>query len=200
MRILVLGAGGVGGYFGGRLVEAGADVTFFVRPARARVLDEKGLRIEERHEFLGQPGKLKVTGFLSRGRAGSFQDAVNVANATGLDPSLALALDRKFRSRPGVSVNLEQQVSENVGVFARAGYTNGDVEPWDFADIDRTVQAGVSISGKQWGRPDDTLGFAGVINGLANSHDAYFAAGGLGILIGDGQLPVYRLEKIVESY
>jgi len=48
MRILVLGAGGVGGYFGGRLVEAGADVTFFVRPARARVLDEKGLRIESR--------------------------------------------------------------------------------------------------------------------------------------------------------
>jgi high affinity Mn2+ porin len=156
--------------------------------------------IEERHEFLGQPGKLKVTGFLSRGRAGSFQDAVNVANWTGLDPSLALALDRKFRNRPGVSVNLEQQVSENVGVFARAGYTDGSVEPWDFADIDRTVQAGVSISGKQWGRPDDTLGFAGIVNGLANSHEAYFAAGGLGILIGDGQLPVYRLEKIVESY
>jgi high affinity Mn2+ porin len=156
--------------------------------------------IEERHEFLGQPGKLKVTGFLSRGRAGNFQTAVNIANWTGLDPSLALALDRRFRNRLGVSVNLEQQVSDNVGFFARAGYTDGGVEPWDFADIDRTVQAGVSISGKDWGRPDDTLGFAGIVNGLANSHEAYFAAGGLGILIGDGQLPAYGLEKILESY
>jgi high affinity Mn2+ porin len=156
--------------------------------------------IEERHEFLGQPGKLKVTGFLSHGRMGNFQDAVNAANWLGMDPSLALALDRKFRNRPGVSVNLEQQVNESVGFFARAGYTDGGVEPWDFADIDRTAQAGVSISGKDWGRPDDTLGVVGIVNGLANSHEAYFAAGGLGILIGDGSLPVYRLEKIVESY
>jgi 2-dehydropantoate 2-reductase len=44
MRILVLGAGAVGGYFGGRLAEAGADVTFLVRPARAALLAEKGLR------------------------------------------------------------------------------------------------------------------------------------------------------------
>lgn len=43
MRILILGAGGVGGYFGGRLIEAGADVTFFVREARARKIAERGL-------------------------------------------------------------------------------------------------------------------------------------------------------------
>jgi 2-dehydropantoate 2-reductase len=46
MRILVLGAGGTGGYFGGRLAEAGADVTFLVRDARAAVLRHDGLRIE----------------------------------------------------------------------------------------------------------------------------------------------------------
>ena len=45
MRILVLGAGGTGGYFGGRLAQAGADVTFLVRPARAALLAERGLRI-----------------------------------------------------------------------------------------------------------------------------------------------------------
>ena len=38
MKMLFLGAGGVGGYFGGRLAEAGADVTFLVRPARAESL------------------------------------------------------------------------------------------------------------------------------------------------------------------
>ncbi len=46
MRILILGAGGVGGYFGGRLIENGADVTFLVRERRAIVMAEHGLRIE----------------------------------------------------------------------------------------------------------------------------------------------------------
>lgn len=46
MRILILGAGGIGGYMGGRLVEAGFDVTFLVRLARAAKLKEDGLRVE----------------------------------------------------------------------------------------------------------------------------------------------------------
>lgn len=45
MRILVLGAGGTGGYFGGRLAQAGVDVTFLVRPARAAQLERHGLQI-----------------------------------------------------------------------------------------------------------------------------------------------------------
>ena len=46
MRFLVLGAGAVGGYFGGRLAEAGRDVTFLVRGARANALAEHGLKVE----------------------------------------------------------------------------------------------------------------------------------------------------------
>jgi high affinity Mn2+ porin len=99
-----------------------------------------------------------------------------------------------------VSLNLQQQVTDTVGVFARAGWADGSVEPWDFTDIDRTVSGGVSIKGKQWGRPDDTVGIAGVINGISSVHQAWFNAGGLGILIGDGQLPHPGLEKIVEAY
>lgn len=45
MKILVLGAGAVGGYFGGRMAEAGLDVTFLVRPARAELLAKQGLRV-----------------------------------------------------------------------------------------------------------------------------------------------------------
>jgi len=45
-RILVLGAGGTGGYFGGRLAESGADVTFLVREGRRKILSGQGLRIE----------------------------------------------------------------------------------------------------------------------------------------------------------
>ena len=46
MRYLVLGAGGTGGYFGGRLAESGADVTFLVREGRRKSLSAQGLRIE----------------------------------------------------------------------------------------------------------------------------------------------------------
>ena len=156
--------------------------------------------IEERHTLWGQPGKLKVTGFLSRGNAGSFQDAVNLAQATGLDAADALAAVRHYQSRPGVSINLEQQISDSIGVFARAGWADGNVEPWDFTDIDRTVSGGVSLSGSRWGRPDDTVGVAGALNGISSAHVAYFNAGGLGILIGDGQLAHPTIEKIFETY
>ena len=46
MKILVLGAGGLGGYFGGRLAQGGADVTFLVRPKRREQLEREGLVIE----------------------------------------------------------------------------------------------------------------------------------------------------------
>ena len=154
--------------------------------------------IEKRYELWGQPGKFKVTGFLNRGRAGKFQDAITLAQVTG-EPADITAV-RRYTSRPGVSMNLEQQISDTVGVFARAGWADGNVEPWDFTDIDRTVAGGVSINGKNWGRPDDTVGIAGVVNNISGVHRAYFNAGGLGILIGDGQLPNPGLEKIFETY
>ena len=49
MKILVVGAGAVGGYFGARLAQAGRDVTFLVRPARAQLLRSEGLRILSPH-------------------------------------------------------------------------------------------------------------------------------------------------------
>jgi len=55
MRILVLGAGGIGGYFGGRLAAAGVDVRFLVRPARAEVLARRGLVITSPLGDLGIP-------------------------------------------------------------------------------------------------------------------------------------------------
>ncbi|MBX3596541.1 MAG: 2-dehydropantoate 2-reductase [Rhizobiaceae bacterium] len=60
MRILIAGAGGVGGYLGARLIEAGADVTFLVREARGKQLGEKGLVV--RSEFGDFTNKVKTIG------------------------------------------------------------------------------------------------------------------------------------------
>jgi high affinity Mn2+ porin len=156
--------------------------------------------IEHRHTLWDQPGAVRLTAFMTRGRMANFGQAIELSQTTGMDINDATAADRRYRNRPGVSLNMEQQVVDTVGVFARAGWADGQVEPWDFTDIDRTIQFGTSITGKNWGRPDDTFGMIGIINGIDKVHEAWFNDGGLGILIGDGQLPRYALEKIFETY
>jgi high affinity Mn2+ porin len=154
--------------------------------------------VERRYQLWGEPGALKVTAFLNNGRAGHYADAIALAELTGQPADITAV--RVYDSRPGISVNLQQQVAEDLGVFARAGWADGTIEPWDFTDVDRTVSAGAALSGKQWGRPDDTVGVAGVVNGISGVHQAFFNAGGLGILIGDGMLPHPGPEGIVETY
>jgi high affinity Mn2+ porin len=129
---------------------------------------------------------------------GRYDDALALAQATGTAPDTADV--RRYGSRPGVSLNFEQQVVANVGVFGRIGWADGNVEPYEFIDIDRTAAGGLSLSGKAWGRPDDSFGLAGVVNEISAAHIAYFNAGGLGILIGDGQLPHPGPEQIIETY
>jgi high affinity Mn2+ porin len=154
--------------------------------------------IERRYDLWGQPGKLAVTGFLTRGRMGSFADAIALAAATGGPADIAAV--RQYNSRGGVSMNLEQQVTEELGLFTRAGWANGNNEPYEFTDIDRTVAAGLALKGTQWGRPDDTVGLAGVVNGISKVHEEFLNDGGLGILVGDGMLPHPGPEQIIETY
>jgi high affinity Mn2+ porin len=154
--------------------------------------------VERRYELWGQPGKIAVTGFLTRGRMGSFEDAIQLAAVTGGPADIAAV--RHYNSRGGVSLNLEQQITKELGLFARAGWANGDIEPYEFTDVDRTVAAGLSLSGKQWGRLDDTVGLAGVVNGITKVHEDFLNAGGLGILVGDGMLPHPGPEQIIETY
>jgi high affinity Mn2+ porin len=85
-------------------------------------------------------------------------------------------------------------------LFARLGKDAGNVEPYEFTDIDRTSSAGLSLAGARWGRADDTLGLAGILNGISADRERYLNAGGLGILIGDGKLPHPGPEKIIETY
>jgi 2-dehydropantoate 2-reductase len=65
MRVLVVGAGALGGYFGGRLAEAGRDVTFLVRPHRAEQISRHGLRIDSLHGNADLRPRLLLTGEVS---------------------------------------------------------------------------------------------------------------------------------------
>ncbi len=169
--------------------------------------------IEERHELWGQPGKLKLTGYLVDGRMGDYSEALALFNKFGTNTPTPIASGdsaadywinstRTYQTAPGVNFNMEQQVTDTIGVFARAGWCDGSHELWDNTDVDHSLQAGVSIKGTKWGRPDDTFGIDGIMNGITSAHAAWLNAGGLGIVIGDGQgnLPHPGWENILEAY
>jgi high affinity Mn2+ porin len=153
---------------------------------------------EKRTDFGGRPGAIRLGGFLARGRMGRYDDAVSLALANGGPADIAAV--RHYRSRPGVYLNVEQEVADGVGVFGRLGWSDGDYESYEYTDIDRTAHAGVSVSGQRWNRKDDTAALALAVNALSDAGHRYLNAGGLGILIGDGRLPHPGTEDIVEGY
>jgi high affinity Mn2+ porin len=154
--------------------------------------------IEKRYRLFGQTGRLLVTGFDSRGRMGLLDQANALAELTGTTPNTADV--RQYRGRLGASLDLEQPITADLGVFARAGKDQGNVEPYEFTDIDRTVAVGVSMKGSRWHRPNDTIGIAAIDNGISGEREEYLNLGGLGILCGDGMLPHPGAEQILESY
>ncbi len=154
--------------------------------------------VEHDHKIGGRPGKLKVTLYVNHGRMGRFADAIALAAATGQPADISAV--RRMRNRAGVSFNLEQEVADSTSIFIKGGVTNGNIEPYEFTDVDRSIAAGVTVKGKRWGRPDDTLGIAGVVNEITRVHQQFLDSGGLGILVGDGRLPHPGPEQIVEAY
>jgi high affinity Mn2+ porin len=154
--------------------------------------------IERRYEVNGQPGKLLATYYRSRGRMGLLDDAVRLAQTTG--GAVDIQAVRGFRARSGFSMNLEEQIAQNLGLFARAGNAGGNVEAYEFTDVDRTVELGLTLRGARWGRGGDAIGIAAIGNAISTARKTYLAAGGLGILVGDGQLPHPGSERILETY
>ncbi len=156
--------------------------------------------LETRYALFSQPGKVRITAWLNNSFAGSYRGAIDLTDATpGLAPTDALVATREGRIKYGYVLGLEQALTDTIGLFGRWSWNNGKSETQAFTDIDASLSGGVSIKGTQWGRPDDVIGIAGAVNALSRDHRDYLEIGGLGILIGDGQLN-YRQEKIFEAY
>jgi high affinity Mn2+ porin len=137
---------------------------------------------------------VRLLAFLNRDHAGSYQDALDLS----VRPA-DIEATRADRFKYGFALNFEQELARNLGIFSRIGWSDGTTEAWAFADVDRTATLGLSLKGESWHRPNDTLGIGGVLNGLAGVHQRFLAAGGTGILAGDGALS-YGWEQILETY
>jgi hypothetical protein len=110
--------------------------------------------------------------------------------------NLDLAQTRRYRLTEGFVVNIEQEITSDLGAFFRFGFHNPNYEAWAFSDASRSLEAGLSLKGTAWRRPNDTVGLAEMAAGIGHAAQAYFNEGGLGILAGDGKLPNYGWENV----
>jgi high affinity Mn2+ porin len=164
------------------------------RELDTRVLQRGGyqVEIERRHKLFGRAGKLRVLGYLNHSYSGSYRAAL----AT---PGTDITATRRNRFKEGFVVNLEQAITDDLGTFARLSWNDGRTEIMSFTDIDRSGAIGVILKGSMWGRANDTVAVAAVVNGLSSTHVDFLRAGGIGILVGDGTLK-YAPEELVEAY
>ena len=156
------------------------------------------LELTKSYKLGGRAGTVRALGFRNVAAMATYRSAVAVAQATGARPDVE-TVRRAGHTKMGFGLNAEQEISKNVGLFARLSYNDGKNETWAFTEIDHSTSLGVVSTGARWRRPDDRLGAAVVVNGISPEHRAYLAAGGYGFIIGDGAL-TYGLERISEVY
>jgi high affinity Mn2+ porin len=153
------------------------------------------VELEERYTIHAQPGKAHFLVFLNRNREAYYTDAFSL----GGDINAAIAGARQYgHNKYGFAVSAEQRLTDNIGAFTRLSMNDGQSEDFMFTQVDESAAAGLSVNGKPWGRSADTIGIAGIINGISSGQRKAVEEGYYGILIGDGILS-YKPEMILEA-
>jgi high affinity Mn2+ porin len=155
---------------------------------------------ELRHGLIPKKaGVFRVLAFTNRANMGIYRDAV-AQFTKGLVATPDITNHPwHITCKYGLGVNVEQNLTRNVTVFARWGWNDGKTESFAYTEIESTVAEGVGVNGAQWRRKQDRAGVVFVSNGIKKDHQVYLADGGSGFLLGDGKLN-YGRENILESY
>ena len=149
---------------------------------------------EGRYSIAKRSGKVRLLGYWNRAHMGNYRKTLDTP-AFNLD----IAKSRAYSSKYGFGLDVEQDLSPDLGLFLRLGWNDGHTETWSFTEIDQTASLGLSWRGTVWSRPDDLVGLACAANGLSKDHKDYLAAGGYGFLVGDGRLN-YSPEEVFEAF
>jgi hypothetical protein len=165
----------------------------------------QNMEVEVRRSLLGglvgpdRKGVVRVLSFVNHAHMGLYRDAVN-AYLAGEDKKPDILLHEKYGAvKYGFGLNAEQEITQNLRVFTRIGWNEGQHESFAYTEVDQTVEFGGDYSGRAWARANDKLGVAFVSNAIKRDHQNYLRFGGLGFLLGDGNLN-YARENIVEGY
>lgn len=156
------------------------------------------IELERDHELSGRRGAVRLDAFLNQAHMGSYDQALADARRTGATPDVVRA-EAYGRTKYGLSLDVDQELAENLGGFARLGWSDGRNETWAFTEVDDSQSMGVEWKPARWGRGQDRWGLAVAVDELAGPHRRYLAAGGSGFELGDGALH-YGPEMIAETY
>jgi high affinity Mn2+ porin len=166
--------------------------TFDTKIDKANAL---AFEFEKKYSIFEKEGTIRFLAYLNDARMGNYMEAVNL-----LTDSMDITKNRRYgRTKYGFGLNIEQDLDDNAGFFARLNWSDGNNETWMFTEIDHSLTCGVQFHGGLWSREKDRLGLAIAVNGISKDHRDYLAAGGYGFIIGDGKLN-YGLESIFETY
>jgi high affinity Mn2+ porin len=142
---------------------------------------------------------LRALTFVNHAHMGLYRDAIN-AFLAHKDPTPDITAHATFGAvKYGFGLNAEQELTSNLRVFARFGWNEGQHESFAYTEVDQTIEFGADYSGKQWHRDNDKIGLTYVTNAIKRDHQEYLKLGGLGFLLGDGNLN-YAREDILEGY
>jgi hypothetical protein len=144
-------------------------------------------------------GTVRILSYVNHAHMGLYRDAVN-AYLSAQDPKPDIHAHEKFGAvKYGFGLNVEQELTSNLRAFLRVGWNEGQHESFAYTEDDQTVEVGGDFSGHAYSRPNDKIGLAFVSNAIKRDHQNYLRYGGLGFLLGDGNLN-YGRENIIESY
>ncbi len=146
-------------------------------------------------------GAVRLLSYLNHADMGNYRQAIkNFEQSDGMEPAPDIISTRRHgRHKYGFGLNFEQEITRQVGVFGRLGWSDGHNESFAYTEDDRTLEVGGFAPGVSWHRRNDRAGAAFVANGIVAAHQEYLAVGGRGFLLGDGGL-TYAPEKIFESF
>ncbi len=99
----------------------------------------------------------------------------------------------------GLGVSFEQQITSDVGLFARAMVSDGRSEVYSYTSSDRSASLGAVVHGTPWHRPFDVLGTAYAASWISSAHAQYLQLGGVDAFIGDGGLK-RGSERVLELF
>ena len=158
--------------------------------------------VEHAHTLAGQPGKVRVLAWRNRAVTASFNEATQyLLSHPGTDPQSFFQVRNGEKIKYGLGLNLEQALSDDVGVFLRTMKADGRTETYAFTEVDASLSAGTLLKGRQWGRAADTAGLAVMDNRLSADRRGFLQAGGVSYFIGDGAGHFrYRPERGVEIF
>lgn len=144
-------------------------------------------------------GAVRILSFANHAHMGNYRKAVQ-AYLSGQDETPQVTLHEHFGAvKYGFGLNTEQEVTDNLRLFGRFGWNEDQRESFAYTEVGQSVSLGGDYAGRRWSRANDKVGVAFVSNGIKRDHQNYLHYGGLGFLLGDGDLN-YAREDIVECY